>query len=105
MCRGAEVAGLKRKLHNKLSPQAAALRTDWGVGECVGTFWRPNFDSHLYAPVSAELLASRSCSLHPSQSFACSMFWNLADPLQLLTQLLCYTGFLTFLHMSPNQRR
>ena len=46
--RGAEVAGLRRKLHNKLSPLAAALRTDWDVGEFLGALWRPSFDSQLY---------------------------------------------------------
>ena len=42
------MAGLKRKLHNKLSPQAAALRTAWEVGQQLGTLWRPNADSQLY---------------------------------------------------------
>lgn len=28
---GAEVDGLKRKLMNKLAPEAAALKTDWEV--------------------------------------------------------------------------
>ena len=42
------MAGLKRKLHNKLSPTAAALRTDWVVGEPLGCLWRPCADSQLY---------------------------------------------------------
>ncbi|KAK9842055.1 hypothetical protein WJX81_006462 [Elliptochloris bilobata] len=43
-----EVDGLKRKLTNKLAPEAAALKTDWEVGECLGTFWRPSFDLAMF---------------------------------------------------------
>ncbi|KAK9786276.1 hypothetical protein WJX73_007734 [Symbiochloris irregularis] len=43
-----EVAGLKRKLHNTLSPEGASLVTNWEVGECAATFWRSGFEPAMY---------------------------------------------------------
>ncbi|KAK3239163.1 Pre-mRNA cleavage factor Im subunit 2 [Cymbomonas tetramitiformis] len=41
-----EVEGLLRKLNNKLGPTSGS--TDWEIVDCVGTWWRPNFDTILY---------------------------------------------------------
>ncbi|KAF8061923.1 CFIS2 [Scenedesmus sp. PABB004] len=43
-----EVSGLRRKLDACLAPEAELLRSPWDVGECVGAWVRPNFDSVLY---------------------------------------------------------
>ena len=51
----AEAAGLKRKLHSSLSPQAASLMTDWEVGECAATFWRPSFEPVMYPYLPAHI--------------------------------------------------
>eukprot|EP00286_Rhodomonas_abbreviata_P022133 CAMPEP_0181317326 /NCGR_PEP_ID=MMETSP1101-20121128/16409_1 /TAXON_ID=46948 /ORGANISM="Rhodomonas abbreviata, Strain Caron Lab Isolate" /LENGTH=205 /DNA_ID=CAMNT_0023424713 /DNA_START=21 /DNA_END=638 /DNA_ORIENTATION=+ len=52
-----EIEGLKRKLVNKLAPP----NTDppdlpqWEVGEELATWWRPNFDSHMYPYLPAHV--------------------------------------------------
>jgi len=43
-----EVDGLRRKLSNLLSPPSEQLASRWDVGECVGVFYRPNFDAIFY---------------------------------------------------------
>ena len=51
----AEMEGLKRKLTNNMAPEAASLRPAWDVGECIATFWRPNFDVALYPYLPAHI--------------------------------------------------
>jgi cleavage and polyadenylation specificity factor subunit 5 len=49
LCRmHAEVAGLRRKLELYLSPESELLRSPWDIGECVGCWSRPNFDTVFY---------------------------------------------------------
>ena len=50
-----EVEGLKRKLANNMAPEAASLQPSWDVGECIATFWRPNFDVALYPYLPAHI--------------------------------------------------
>lgn len=50
-----EVAGLKRKLHNNLSPTTASLVTDWQIAECAATFWRPTHDMAMYPYLPAHI--------------------------------------------------
>jgi hypothetical protein len=47
-CLFAEVAGLRRKLELYLSPESELLRSPWDIGECVGCWSRPNFDTVFY---------------------------------------------------------
>jgi cleavage and polyadenylation specificity factor subunit 5 len=42
------IEGLKRKLGNKLSPENDTLKVDWEIGDCVGCFYRPNFENLTY---------------------------------------------------------
>ena len=39
---------MKRKLGNKLSPENDTLKVDWEIGDCVGCFYRPNFENLMY---------------------------------------------------------
>ncbi|XP_015571671.2 pre-mRNA cleavage factor Im 25 kDa subunit 1 isoform X2 [Ricinus communis] len=41
-----DIGGLKRKLSRKLSNNQD--QTDWEVGECLGMWWRPDFETLLY---------------------------------------------------------
>lgn len=43
-----EVAGLRRKLELYLSPESELLRSPWDIGEAVGCWSRPNFDTVFY---------------------------------------------------------
>ena len=44
----ADAEGLKTRLAHQLSPQAASLITEWVIGDCVATYWRPHFEPQLY---------------------------------------------------------
>lgn len=50
-----ELEGLVRKLTSSLSPTSKSLVTDWEIGECVGTFWRPNFDANIFPYLPAHI--------------------------------------------------
>lgn len=43
-----EVSGLRRKLEVYLSPESDLLKSPWDIGECVGSWIRPNFDTVFY---------------------------------------------------------
>ena len=44
-----EVTGLKRKLHNKLSPTELKMRQkEWDVGECIARWSRPSHEPNFY---------------------------------------------------------
>ena len=57
----AEIEGLKRKLTSWLSPADAMLRIQWDVGECVGTSWRPNFDTISYPYLPPHVTRPKEC--------------------------------------------
>lgn len=56
-----EFAGLKRKLTNNLSPPNPGLGPEWEVGECVGVYWRPNFETILYPYVPPHITRPKEC--------------------------------------------
>uniref|UniRef100_A0A0D6R8P2 Pre-mRNA cleavage factor Im 25 kDa subunit n=1 Tax=Araucaria cunninghamii TaxID=56994 RepID=A0A0D6R8P2_ARACU len=47
-----EIEGLKRKLTSKLISNSSHYQPDWKIGECVGVWWRPNFETSMipYCP-------------------------------------------------------
>ena len=51
----AEKQGLRRKLESNLSPEAASVAHQWDIGECIATYWRPNFDTTLYPYLPAHI--------------------------------------------------
>jgi cleavage and polyadenylation specificity factor subunit 5 len=55
-----EVEGLKRKLIGKLAPPNG-FPPDWEVGELLCTFWRPNFETHLYPYVPPHITKPKEC--------------------------------------------
>eukprot|EP00803_Ostreobium_quekettii_P010418 evm.model.scf_2415.1 EVM.evm.TU.scf_2415.1 scf_2415:6628-8717(+) len=56
-----EVSGLKRKLTNSLSPADASLGPRWEVGECIGIYWRPNFETILYPYLPPHITRPKEC--------------------------------------------
>ncbi|KAJ0531894.1 putative NUDIX hydrolase-like domain superfamily [Helianthus annuus] len=52
-----DVNGLKRKLLSKLSADDDNHRTDWEVGECIGTWWKSDFETlpYPYMPSSGKI--------------------------------------------------
>eukprot|EP01025_Chloroclados_australasicus_P045105 TRINITY_DN4919_c1_g1_i1.p1 TRINITY_DN4919_c1_g1~~TRINITY_DN4919_c1_g1_i1.p1 ORF type:complete len:274 (-),score=26.30 TRINITY_DN4919_c1_g1_i1:285-1016(-) len=43
-----ELEGMKRKLNNNLGPLSEEHKIDWQVGQCIGVYYRPNFDTIMY---------------------------------------------------------
>lgn len=43
-----EIDGVQRKLQNWMGPTADHLKTDWRIVECIGTYYRPNFENVFY---------------------------------------------------------
>lgn len=56
-----EIEGLKRKLTSWLSPADAQLRMPWDIGECIGTSWRPNFDTVFYPYLPPHITRPKEC--------------------------------------------
>ncbi|GAQ91558.1 cleavage and polyadenylation specificity factor subunit 5 [Klebsormidium nitens] len=56
-----EVAGLKRKLSSKLSPEGSALKQEWEIGECAEIWWRPHFETNMYPYVPPHISKPKEC--------------------------------------------
>eukprot|EP01006_Ploeotia_vitrea_P008293 TRINITY_DN19564_c0_g1_i1.p1 TRINITY_DN19564_c0_g1~~TRINITY_DN19564_c0_g1_i1.p1 ORF type:complete len:224 (-),score=14.05 TRINITY_DN19564_c0_g1_i1:149-820(-) len=56
-----EVSCLKRKLNKKLAPSTNYQQPNWEVGELLATFWRPNFDQHMYPYVPPHITKPKEC--------------------------------------------
>ncbi|KAB5525469.1 hypothetical protein DKX38_023218 [Salix brachista] len=56
-----EIEGLKRKLTSKLGANSPALVPDWQIGECVATWWRPNFETIMYPYCPPHITKPKEC--------------------------------------------
>ncbi|KAF9617729.1 hypothetical protein IFM89_038229 [Coptis chinensis] len=57
-----EVDGLKRKLSSKLCDDEDGSDTDWEVGECVGMWWRSDFETLAYPYFPTSLRRPKECT-------------------------------------------
>lgn len=59
-----DIDGLKRKLSSKLSINSAGdgTTTDWEVGECLGMWWKPDFESLLYPYLPPNAKMPKECT-------------------------------------------
>ncbi|XP_050215982.1 pre-mRNA cleavage factor Im 25 kDa subunit 1 isoform X3 [Mercurialis annua] len=55
-----DIGGLKRKLARKLS--ANEDQTDWEVGECLGKWWKPDFETLLYPYLPPTVKKPKECT-------------------------------------------
>ncbi|KAL1554941.1 Pre-mRNA cleavage factor Im 25 kDa subunit 1 [Salvia divinorum] len=66
---------LKRKLSSKLSAGEDGRGPEWEVGECLGMWWRPDFESLLYPYLPPNIKWPKECiklylvKLPPSRRF------------------------------------
>ncbi|XP_057768217.1 pre-mRNA cleavage factor Im 25 kDa subunit 1 [Salvia miltiorrhiza] len=66
---------LKRKLSSKLSAGEDGRGPEWEVGECLGMWWRPDFESLLYPYLPPNIKRPKECTklylvkLPPSRRF------------------------------------
>eukprot|EP00897_Mesotaenium_endlicherianum_P004937 jgi/Mesen1/4471/ME000228S03435 len=57
-----EVEGLKRKLTNKIAPLFdSSTPPEWQIGECVGAWWRPNFETLMYPYCPPHITKPKEC--------------------------------------------
>uniref|UniRef100_A0A1S3YAI1 Pre-mRNA cleavage factor Im 25 kDa subunit 2 n=1 Tax=Nicotiana tabacum TaxID=4097 RepID=A0A1S3YAI1_TOBAC len=56
-----EIEGLKRKLSSKLAANSPGLQPDWQIGECVATWWRPNFETIMYPYCPPHISKPKEC--------------------------------------------
>ncbi|KAG6468241.1 hypothetical protein ZIOFF_072814 [Zingiber officinale] len=56
-----EIEGLKRKLSSKLAPSSASFQPNWQIGECVATWWRPNFETVMYPYCPPHITKPKEC--------------------------------------------
>ncbi|GFY80471.1 homolog of CFIM-25 [Actinidia rufa] len=56
-----EIDGLKRKLARKLSIDEEGSGLDWEVGECLGMWWRPDFETLLYPYLPPNVKKPKEC--------------------------------------------
>lgn len=57
-----EVEGLKRKLTSKLAPSSNAISPpNWQIGECIGMWWRPNFETLMYPYCPPHITKPKEC--------------------------------------------
>ncbi|XP_024017120.1 pre-mRNA cleavage factor Im 25 kDa subunit 1 [Morus notabilis] len=57
-----DIDGLKRKLSRKLSANENSGGVDWEVGECLGKWWRPDFETLLYPYLSPNVKRPKECT-------------------------------------------
>eukprot|EP00252_Welwitschia_mirabilis_P015849 TRINITY_DN35231_c0_g1_i1.p1 TRINITY_DN35231_c0_g1~~TRINITY_DN35231_c0_g1_i1.p1 ORF type:complete len:200 (+),score=45.78 TRINITY_DN35231_c0_g1_i1:148-747(+) len=56
-----EIEGLRRKLSSKLGSVSSSLQPDWQIGECVGVWWRPNFETIMYPYCPPQVKKPKEC--------------------------------------------
>ncbi|KAK6941317.1 Cleavage/polyadenylation specificity factor subunit 5 [Dillenia turbinata] len=57
-----DVNGLKRKLSSKLSCGHDGQETDWEVGECIGMWWRADFETLQYPFLPPNVKWPKECT-------------------------------------------
>ncbi|XP_027073054.1 pre-mRNA cleavage factor Im 25 kDa subunit 1 [Coffea arabica] len=57
-----DIQCLKRKLSSKLSAVGDCSAPDWEVGECLGMWWRPDFDALLYPYLPPNIKRPKECT-------------------------------------------
>ncbi|KAI8553413.1 hypothetical protein RHMOL_Rhmol05G0013900 [Rhododendron molle] len=57
-----EVDCLKRKLSSKLSVDEEGSVLEWEVGECIGMWWRPDFETLMYPYLPPNVKRPKECT-------------------------------------------
>ncbi|KAG2718047.1 hypothetical protein I3760_03G202800 [Carya illinoinensis] len=56
-----DIDGLRRKLSKMLSANGSGDETAWQVGECLGMWWRPDFETLLYPYLPPNVKRPKEC--------------------------------------------
>ncbi|XP_004513457.1 pre-mRNA cleavage factor Im 25 kDa subunit 1 isoform X2 [Cicer arietinum] len=57
-----DIDGLKRKLGRKLSVDEDGDGAEWEVGECLGMWWRPDFETLMYPFLPPNVKHPKECT-------------------------------------------
>jgi cleavage and polyadenylation specificity factor subunit 5 len=57
-----DIEGLKRKLASKLSVNENVGVSGYEVGECIGMWWRPNFETLMYPFLPPNIKHPKECT-------------------------------------------
>ncbi|OMO67246.1 hypothetical protein CCACVL1_20676 [Corchorus capsularis] len=57
-----DIDGLRRKLSRKLSASDAGDEAEWEVGECLGMWWRHDFETLLYPYLPPNVKKPKECA-------------------------------------------
>ncbi|OWM77279.1 pre-mRNA cleavage factor Im 25 kDa subunit 1 [Punica granatum] len=57
-----EIEGLGRKLSRKLSVSDSGDEKEWEIGECLGMWWRPDFETLLYPYLPPNVKKPKECT-------------------------------------------
>lgn len=57
-----DIDGLKRKLTRKLSLNEDGDEVDWEVGECLGMWWKPDFNTLLFPYLPPNVKRPKECT-------------------------------------------
>ncbi|XP_077238996.1 homolog of CFIM-25 [Tasmannia lanceolata] len=57
-----EIDGLKRKLSRKLSVDENANDAEWQIGECLGMWWRSDYETLQYPYLSPNVKRPKECT-------------------------------------------
>ncbi|XP_042444962.1 pre-mRNA cleavage factor Im 25 kDa subunit 2-like isoform X1 [Zingiber officinale] len=71
-----EIEGLKRKLFSKLAPSSASFQPNWQIGECVATWWRPNFETVMYPYCPPHITKPKVSCIHHIRGQICQLSYH-----------------------------
>ncbi|XP_021746072.1 pre-mRNA cleavage factor Im 25 kDa subunit 1-like [Chenopodium quinoa] len=57
-----DLEGLRRKLSRKLSLDEGSDEVEWEVGDCLGMWWRPDFETVLYPYLPPNIKQPKECA-------------------------------------------
>ncbi|KAF8393587.1 hypothetical protein HHK36_021831 [Tetracentron sinense] len=84
-----ETNGLKRKLSSKLSANEDGSNTDWEIGECLGMWWKPDFETLLYPYLPPNVKRPKECTKLFLVKLPASQKFIVPKNLKLLAVPLC----------------
>ncbi|KAI3709691.1 hypothetical protein L2E82_39457 [Cichorium intybus] len=84
-----DVDGLKRKLSSKLSADEDCYLTQWEVGECIGTWWKSDFETLPYPYLPSSGKSPKECTKLYLVKLPSSKDFIVPKNLKLLAVPLC----------------
>ncbi|XP_062148652.1 pre-mRNA cleavage factor Im 25 kDa subunit 1 [Alnus glutinosa] len=84
-----DIDGLRRKLSRKLSVNESGDEAEWEVGECLGMWWRPDFETLLYPYLPPNVKRPKECTKLFLVRLPASRRFIVPKKLKLLAVPLC----------------